>query len=79
MKGEITKIDPPKASRNGDSSYIRVYFSLENGKFAKTDLCPTYRNYERWKRFLKVGTKVSNLQLKEVKGITTVNADSFPA
>ena len=78
MKGKITKIDVTKQSRNRDVSYARVYFKLENGKFAKTDLVSSYRNYSRWRSFLKVGVELGNLVLKETNGVTTVDADSSP-
>ncbi len=76
MKGKITKIDVTKKSHTGD--YKRIYFELENGKFAKTDLVSSFRNYARWKPFLKVGVTLGNLIIKEVGKVTTVNADSFP-
>lgn len=77
MKATLTKIHPLKLSRNGNS-FIRVEFQLEDGSWAKTDLCPTYRNYSRWTSILKQGAGVSltNLRLKK-KG--EVDADSFPS
>lgn len=77
MKGEITRIDITKQSHTGD--YKRVYFKLEDGKFAKTDLVSSFRNYQRWAPLLKVGNVLGNLQLKPggVK-VLTVNADSYP-
>lgn len=76
MRGRITKIDLIKKSYTGD--YQRVYFQLENGAFAKTDLVSSFRNYSRWKPFLKVGIVLGNLNIKEKGKVTTVNADSYP-
>lgn len=76
MKGTIKKIDITKKSHTGD--FKRVYFELEDGKFAKTDLVSSFRNYPRWSNLLKVGNVLGNLQLKTVGKLTTVNADSFP-
>lgn len=74
MKGTITKIHPPKGSRNGNV-FIRVEFKMEDGEWRKTDLCPTYRNYGRWKPLLSVGIDLDGLI---VKGNNAINADSFP-
>lgn len=74
MIGEIIRIWSLKKSRNGNS-YRRVEFKMEDNSWAKTDLCPGYRNYDRWKKYIKVGTVLSGLILKE-KGC--VDADSFP-
>ena len=74
MKAEITKIHPTKTSRNGHS-FIRVEFKLDTGKWAKTDLVPTFRNFKRWKPFLDkgIGTFLTGVKLKD-NG--TVDADS---
>ena len=77
MQAEIIKIDKPvnSASVKG-KKYIRVYFKiLETGKFAKTDLVMGFRNFKRWKPYLKVGNVLDNLRLKDEK---TIDADSFP-
>lgn len=74
MRGTITKIHNLKRSRNGNL-FIRITFKLENGDWAKTDICPDYRNYIRWAPLLKVGTDLSGLILKRQN---EVNADSFP-
>lgn len=74
MRATITKIDKKKVSANGNK-FIRVYFTLEDGKWSKTDLCPDFRNYARWKKLLKVGNILSGIELKNNQ---TVNADSFP-
>ena len=75
MWGEIIKIDKVKKSKNTGEKFIRVYFKLANGKFAKMDLVPFFRNFARWKMFLRVGAFVDELRLKDEK---TVDADSFP-
>lgn len=74
MIGEIIKILPFKKSRN-EGVYLRVEFKLKDGKWAKTDLVPGFRNYRRWKNLLKIGNWLSNLHLKDSQ---TVDADSFP-
>ena len=74
MKGTIRKIHPLKNSRNGNA-FLRVEFKLENGTWAKTDLCPNFRNYSRWENLLKVGNILSNLTQRSNKEI---NADSYP-
>jgi len=75
MTGEIIKILPFKKSRNEDVCYLRVEFKLENGKWAKTDLVPSFRNYWRWKRVARLGNIVRNLRMKDEM---TVDADSYP-
>ena len=75
MIGEIIKILPFKKSRNEDETYLRVEFKMEDGKWAKTDLVPSFRNYWRWKRVLRVGNVVRNLKMRDK---ITVDADSFP-
>jgi hypothetical protein len=71
---EIIKILPITKSVNGNN-YIRVEMKDQLGNFYKTDLCPNYRNYKRWKKFLKVGTLIKHLIIKDEK---TVDADSYP-
>lgn len=74
MIGIVTKIHEKKVSRNGND-YIRVEFDLDNGQWAKTDLCPDFRNYKNWLPVLVngVGTKVYDLEMRR---INEVNADS---
>lgn len=74
MKGTITKIHPLKESRNRNS-YIRIEFELEDGKWAKTDVCPDFRNFARWKPILAagIGVEVSGLTIRNK---SEVNADS---
>ena len=75
MNATIKKIDKTKYSRNGEVKFQRVYFELEDGSFAITDLVSTYRNYKRWEKILKsgIGTKIAGVGLKEPG---KVNADS---
>ena len=75
MNGTITKIHQPKESKNGKYIFIRVEFRLEDGTWAKTDLCPTFHNYKHWKNFLTVGTELGELKMKAPG---EVNADSHP-
>lgn len=73
--GEIIKIDELKGSRNRGEAFKRVYFKLEDGKWVKMDLVPTFRNYKRWEDKLKVGIRLTCLRLKDD---LTVDADSWP-
>lgn len=74
MKGEIIKIHDRKESRNGNI-FIRVEFKMEDGEWAKTDLCPDFRNFQRWKGLGIVGNVLDGLELKKPG---EVNADSYP-
>lgn len=74
MKGTITKIHEMKHSRNGNL-FFRVEFKLDNGDWAKSDICPDFRNYQRWADLLKVGMALDDLDLRRPG---EVNADSYP-
>lgn len=80
MIGLITKIDQPKESRNPMQVFYRVYFRMldEHRKvfWAKTDLVTSFRNFSRWKPYLKIGFLLNGLRLK---GKETVDADSYPS
>ena len=80
IRGVITKIHNIKRARgrgikNYGSTFIRITFKMEDGSWAKTDICPEYRNYIKWKGIIKagVGTVVKGLQFRRGKEI---NADS---
>lgn len=77
MVGIIKKIDPIKRSRNGGQCFIRIYFEMDDGGWAETDVVPTFRNYKKWKPIIEsgIGTKVDGLILIRGRG-TRVNADS---
>ena len=75
MKATISKIHPPKLSANGDTTFIRVEFILEDGTWAKTDLCKNYRNFKNWEGLGVVGQVLTNLKLKSKNEI---DADSVP-
>ena len=70
----ILKIFPPKTARKG-GLYRRITFTLPDGSWAKTDVCPNFRNYERWKPVILAGagTKVKGLVFNTPE---EVNADS---
>jgi|ERR1035437_589944 hypothetical protein len=77
MKAKIIKIDPLKSSRS-EKSYRRIYFTLEDGSFAKTDIVPAYRNYKNWKSIIDL---VDGLAIIFVDGLKLrqkgeVDADS---
>lgn len=73
MTAEIVKIHEPKQGSGGN--YVRVEFKLEDGSWAKTDLVPAFRNWNRWVKYLSPGIKVTNLRMKNS---TTIDADSRP-
>jgi hypothetical protein len=80
MRGEITLIHPIKFGRNKEP-FIRVEFKMEDGSWAKTDLCLNYRNFEHWKWLLKVGRQLKDLEYTEKNGAPVkgeINADCFP-
>lgn len=74
--GTVRKIHPNKYSRNGNI-FTRIEFIMDNGTWAKTDVCPDYRNYVRWVKVIQsgVGTQVDNLTMRNK---SEVNGDSFP-
>ena len=77
MNYKIHKIHPAKLSRN-NNIFIRVEFISEEGKWFKTDICPDYRNYRRWKPILDMGEGVVLMGLQPRKGATQeLNADSY--
>jgi hypothetical protein len=75
---EITKIHPAKMSLKKDTAYTRVEFKLQDGSWAKSDICHNFRNYPRWQRLISkgVGTKIYGVRI--AKGIMpqTIDADS---
>lgn len=76
MKATITKIHPNKYSVHGNM-FTRIEFKLADGTWAKTDVCPDYRNYKGWQPVLVsgVGTELDNLKMRNK---TEINADSSP-
>ena len=73
MKGTITKIDARK--KGNGAEFKRVYFELEDGGWAKTDLCPAFQNWRRWENLLHEGNLLDGLVMRDK---STVNADSYP-
>ena len=73
-EGIITKIHPPQSSING-KIFKRIEFEMDDGSWAKTDICPDFRNAVRWQQALDKGegTLVKNLEMRDT---TTINADS---
>tara|TARA_Y100001963_G_scaffold159563_1_gene263785 strand:- start:3421 stop:3720 length:300 start_codon:yes stop_codon:yes gene_type:complete len=78
LKGKITKIHDPKKSYNGGYVFQRIDLKLDDGRWAKTDLCPTFRNYRNWKPLIDkgVGTQVQGLRIKGGVRVMTIDADS---
>jgi len=76
MTGTITKISPYKKSRNSNS-YLMVEFKMaKDGSWARTFLCPDYRNWKNWKKLIRVGNILTGLQMKSAD---MIDADSRPA
>ena len=82
MRGKITKIMDVRPARNrGLQTYarkfIRVTFKMDDGKWAKTDVCPEYRNYRTWRPIIRAGvdTVLVGLRYKE-RSTSMINADS---
>lgn len=78
IRGKITKIHPTKKSFNGGYVFQRIDLKLEDGRWAKTDLCPTFRNYKNWKPLIDkgVGTIIQGLRIKGGVRVMTIDADS---
>ena len=53
MRAKITKIDPLKVSQT-EKAFRRIYFQLETGEWAKTDVVAEYRNYKNWKAIIQL-------------------------
>lgn len=70
-------MDYPKYSRNGDVAFRRIYFELEDGSWAATDLVPSFRNYKWWEPVVKsgIGTVIGGVFLKDGYR-DKINADS---
>ena len=80
-RGVITKIHNIKRARGRGintfaAKFIRITFKMEDGSWAKTDVCPEYRNYMNWAGIIKLGTGtvVQGLEYRRGKEI---NADSL--
>jgi hypothetical protein len=76
IRATITKIDSKK--KGNGAMFKRIYFEPENpadGTWLKTDLCDTYRNWNRWRSLLAEGNLIGGLILKDKR---TVNADCHP-
>lgn len=73
FKGTISKIHPVQYGKDGP--FIRLEFQMQNKNWAKTDLVLSFRNYQRWKEYLKVGMALDKLKMRH-NG--EVDADSYP-
>jgi hypothetical protein len=69
------KIDE-KPSRYG-GRFFYVFFKGEDGKQYYTCLYPKCRNFPRWKKVMKEGIILENLNIKDAK-TRLIDADSFP-
>jgi hypothetical protein len=77
MTAKLKRMDQPKYSRNGKVCFQRLYFELEDGSWAATDLVPSYRNYKWWEPVIKsgIGTEIGGVFLKD-NYPNKINADS---
>ena len=77
MTAILKKMDTPKFSRNGKVCFRRLYFELEDGNWAATDLVPSFRNYKWWEPVVKsgIGTEIGGVFLKDGYR-DKINADS---
>jgi predicted nucleic acid-binding Zn ribbon protein len=77
MIQQIHNLKPAKGAglKNYGSRFIRITFKMDDGSWAKTDVCPEYRNFNRWKKIIKAGEGivVDGLQFRASH---EVNADS---
>ena len=83
MKAKIIKIDPLKQSRT-EKAFRRIYFMLDDGTWAKTDIVPAYRNFKIWKPIIEMFEKGAEVFLdginlrnpQEVDGDSVVRLSS---
>jgi hypothetical protein len=75
MNAIVTKIDQLKMSRNGDAVFRRIYFRLEDGSWAVTDVVSSFRNFKYWRPVIEAGVG-SSIGGVELLAQGKVNADS---
>ena len=77
MKAKIIKIDPLKQSRT-EKAFRRIYFMLDDGTWAKTDIVPAYRNFKIWKPIIEMFEKGAEVFLDgiELRNPQEVDGDS---
>ena len=68
------RIDKGIDSRNG-GKFLIIFFKTEDGKWLKTNLVKSYRNFKQWKPLLRVGNILEGLVLIDKE---TVDADWIP-
>ena len=76
MTAEIRKIHPIKVSTNGNL-YRRIEFILDGYEWARTDICPDYRNYKNWAGVLCAGEGITVWGLR-MRRTHEVDGDSTP-
>ena len=69
MRGRVTKVMDVRPARGRGvkghaRKYIRLTFKLDDGSWAKTDVCPEFRNYRTWKPILRAGVDTVLVGLK---------------
>lgn len=63
---EIIEVHPYKKSQT-EGNYLMVEMrNIETKKWCRTYLCPSYRNFYRWRRIAKIGNiiRIKNLKMK---------------
>jgi len=77
MKAKIVGIDPLKTSRT-EKAYRRIYFTLDDGSWAKSDIVPAYRNFKTWKPLIQLFESGARVFIEgvELRQPGEVNADS---
>lgn len=72
LTATIIKIHPLASGKKFEAAFHRVEFQTKAGGWAKTDLCPKFRNFARWKPYLRVGARLTELRIDG----TEIDADS---
>ena len=78
MKAKITGVDPLKESRT-EKSFRRIYFLMEDGSWAKSDIVPAYYNFKIWKPIILLFESGASVFLDgiEMRKPQEVDADSL--
>ena len=78
MRGIISKIDLPRQASDKKNVYYRIDFKMDpDGRWAHTDVVPTFHNYLYWKSALESGPNTILDGLRYVFGSKVkINADS---
>lgn len=72
---EVTKILKNHQSNNGNIFTVVYFRNPADGKFYMTYLCPDYRNWTNWEKFLRKGKLIKNLHIRQGN---IIDADCLP-